>query len=205
MPFPVAKLGYLAIKQLSKPVANAIKSKAKQSPFLRNRILLRPAQWLHTQETRVRMRLLGLGQTKKSTVKPLTDQQAVDLGAEMLGEIILFTVGTGVIALEYIRQVRNEANKEDVQNTRLVEMESRLLDLTLQVEQQGVDLRVMQRQQPTAVPSEPSPAEKDASWSFFGKSKPPQTSTSSQTSNTIYTELSIASGQDEVDPGVKTS
>ena len=44
MPFPVAKLFYMAIKQISKPIAKAIKNKATKSPFLRNFILLPPAQ-----------------------------------------------------------------------------------------------------------------------------------------------------------------
>lgn len=33
--FPVAKLGVLAIKQISKPIANILKNRAKHSPFFR--------------------------------------------------------------------------------------------------------------------------------------------------------------------------
>jgi len=44
MPFPLIKLGYLALKHISKPLANSIKVKAKSTPFLRNRILLPAAQ-----------------------------------------------------------------------------------------------------------------------------------------------------------------
>jgi len=44
MPFPLIKLGYLALKHISKPLANSIKLKAKTTPFLRNRILLPAAQ-----------------------------------------------------------------------------------------------------------------------------------------------------------------
>lgn len=33
--FPVAKLGVLAIKQISKPIANVLKNRAKHSPFFR--------------------------------------------------------------------------------------------------------------------------------------------------------------------------
>jgi len=44
MPFPLIKLGYLALKHISKPLANGIKMKAKSTPFLRNRILLPAAQ-----------------------------------------------------------------------------------------------------------------------------------------------------------------
>ena len=44
MPFPLAKLAYMAIRQISKPLAVYIKKKAKTTPFLRNYILLPPAQ-----------------------------------------------------------------------------------------------------------------------------------------------------------------
>ncbi len=44
MVFPVIKLGYLVVKQVSKPLANALKRKAKTSPFLKNYILVPPAQ-----------------------------------------------------------------------------------------------------------------------------------------------------------------
>lgn len=42
--FPAAKLGVLAFKQLSKPIANLIKDRAKQSPFFRKYIAMPPAQ-----------------------------------------------------------------------------------------------------------------------------------------------------------------
>lgn len=42
--FPAAKLGVLAIKQISKPIANAIKVKAKEHPLFRNYVCMPPAQ-----------------------------------------------------------------------------------------------------------------------------------------------------------------
>lgn len=42
--FPAAKLGVLAFKQLSKPIANVIKERAKKSPFFRDYIAMPPAQ-----------------------------------------------------------------------------------------------------------------------------------------------------------------
>lgn len=42
--FPAAKLGVLAIKQISKPIANVIKSNAKQSPIFRKYVCMPPAQ-----------------------------------------------------------------------------------------------------------------------------------------------------------------
>lgn len=42
--FPVAKLGAIVVKQLSKPIANYTKSKAKESLFFRTYICMPPAQ-----------------------------------------------------------------------------------------------------------------------------------------------------------------
>lgn len=42
--FPIAKLGALLIKQISKPIANACKERAKHNPFFRTYVCMPPAQ-----------------------------------------------------------------------------------------------------------------------------------------------------------------
>lgn len=42
--FPAAKLGALLIKQISKPIANAVKNQAKSSPVFRRYVCLPPAR-----------------------------------------------------------------------------------------------------------------------------------------------------------------
>lgn len=42
--FPAVKLAVLAFKQLSKPVANTIKERAKSHPFFRKYVCMPPAQ-----------------------------------------------------------------------------------------------------------------------------------------------------------------
>jgi len=143
MPFPVAKLGYLAIKQIAKPLTNVIKHQATQSPWFRKTLLAAPAQWYHRVETTIRMKVLGIGRAKK--VKQLDEEQAVQLGADMLGEIIIFTVGTAVIAAEYMRQVRKDASKEDKQNDRLSIVEGKVQELGLTIEQQSAEIRALNR------------------------------------------------------------
>lgn len=57
--FPLIKLAALAIRQVSKPLANRIKTSAKNSPFFRNYICMPPAQIYHYFEVNVKMKLLG--------------------------------------------------------------------------------------------------------------------------------------------------
>lgn len=48
--FPVAKLGALLIRQISKPLANAISKKAKQHPLFSRVICMPPAQCKYHNE-----------------------------------------------------------------------------------------------------------------------------------------------------------
>lgn len=45
--FPAAKLGVLALKQISKPIATFLKSRAKNSQFFRQYIVQPPAQCMY--------------------------------------------------------------------------------------------------------------------------------------------------------------
>ena len=86
---------------------------------------------------------MGLGKTKE--VKPLTEEMAVDLGADMLGELFIFSVGTGVIAAEYWRQARKETRQESAQDLRLRNLEERVVDMGLLIEEQRAQIRELNR------------------------------------------------------------
>lgn len=89
------------------------------------------------------MRLLGLGNI--SQVKPLSEEMAVELAADMLGEAVIFGVASLCLLLEYKRQQRKDANKEDVQNQRLLCLEKQASELTLEIEEQSTRLREIYR------------------------------------------------------------
>ncbi|KAF0872356.1 optic atrophy 3 protein isoform X3 [Hyaena hyaena] len=98
--FPMAKLLYLGIRQVSKPLANRIKEAARRSEFFKTYICLPPAQLYHWLEMRAKMRLLGFN---AEAVKPLNEDAAAELGAELLGEATIFLVAGGCLVLEYWR------------------------------------------------------------------------------------------------------
>jgi hypothetical protein len=56
-------------------------------------------------DVNVRMRMLNLGKPKD--VKKLDENAAIELGADLLGETIIFVVAATTLTLEYIRQSRN--------------------------------------------------------------------------------------------------
>lgn len=55
------------------------------------------------------MKLLGIG--KVSIVKPLNEDIAVDLAAEMLGEFVIFSIAASLLFAEYKRQQYKDQNK----------------------------------------------------------------------------------------------
>ncbi|XP_017480989.1 PREDICTED: putative OPA3-like protein CG13603 [Rhagoletis zephyria] len=105
---PIIKLSFLGIQQLSRPVIKLIRLEAKQSKTFRNYICVPAAQCYHWCEVRLKMLLLNLGRPAK--VEPLNEAMAVELGTEVLGELIVFFVAaTGVII-----ETRRQANKRNL-------------------------------------------------------------------------------------------
>ncbi|XP_019664813.1 optic atrophy 3 protein isoform X2 [Ailuropoda melanoleuca] len=107
--FPMAKLLYLGIRQVSKPLANRIKEAARRSEFFKTYICLPPAQLYHWAEMRAKMRLMGFN---AQAVKPLNEDAAAELGAELLGEATIFVVACGCLVLEYWRHQAHQRRKK---------------------------------------------------------------------------------------------
>jgi len=122
MPLPLLHLGYLAIRQVSKPLAAYIKQEAKTHPLLRSYILLPPAQLYHRLDVRLKLWQHNLG-IQPTTVKPLNEEMAVEVAADMLGELIIFSIASSLVIFEFLRQRRNNELKQSLQNKRLEELE----------------------------------------------------------------------------------
>eukprot|EP00160_Parvularia_atlantis_P020793 Unigene8759_Nuclearia_a/m.26817 Unigene8759_Nuclearia_a/g.26817 ORF Unigene8759_Nuclearia_a/g.26817 Unigene8759_Nuclearia_a/m.26817 type:complete len:206 (+) Unigene8759_Nuclearia_a:44-661(+) len=107
---PLIKVVALLARQVSKPLANMIKSRAKSHPAF-TRFAISSARAYNQLEVRMRRRVLGL-KTQNAPVRPLDDETSLDLAADMLGEIVLFGLAGGILYFEYARQKAGEAAKE---------------------------------------------------------------------------------------------
>ncbi|XP_062539323.1 putative OPA3-like protein CG13603 isoform X1 [Armigeres subalbatus] len=141
--FPAAKLGVLAMKQISKPIAALLKERAKNSPFFRKYVCMPPAQFYNWMEVKTKMWAMNLG--KPTNVPVLNEAMAIELGANLLGEIVIFTIGAGLLLLEYQRQVRKEATKEEMVLQEKLELQSTINELIFQVQRQDTQIREMAR------------------------------------------------------------
>lgn len=137
--FPAAKLGALLLRQVSKPIANFVKERAKQSPVFRSYVCMPPAQFYNWCEVKMKMYFMNLGTAGK--VKPLSETMAIELGSNLLGEGIIFVVAAVLLLLEYNRQVRKEQAKEEVRLQETEDLNNVIRDLSLMTEQHSAELR----------------------------------------------------------------
>ncbi|XP_011260368.2 optic atrophy 3 protein homolog [Camponotus floridanus] len=115
--FPALKLGVLFIKQISKPLAKFLVNQAKSHAIFRTYIIMPPAQFYHWAEVKAKMYIMNLG--KPTKVAKLNESMAIDLGASLMSEMIIFGVAGGCVILEYNRQVTKEAKKEEVRQMQI--------------------------------------------------------------------------------------
>jgi len=98
----------------------------------------------HFYETNLKMRLLGLGKAK--AVAKLNDEAAAELGAEMLGELIVFSVGVLCLTFEYQRQQNKDRSKEEYVTEKLIDLQKSVNLITIQIENQDAKIREMDRE-----------------------------------------------------------
>ncbi|KAG0029918.1 hypothetical protein BGZ82_007650 [Podila clonocystis] len=98
------KLGFLAIRTIAKPIANSIKSYSAKHP--KYEILYLEA----IEKMQLKMKFLGY---KVESIRPLNDARAVEMGANFLGEAIIFGVAGSLIILENARTRMNARDRKN--------------------------------------------------------------------------------------------
>mmetsp|Transcript_2362 Transcript_2362/g.5353 ORF Transcript_2362/g.5353 Transcript_2362/m.5353 type:complete len:284 (+) Transcript_2362:98-949(+) len=114
---PIAKIGSLLIKTLSKPVAKRIKTDFTRYGLTR-RFLVGMGQSTHHFTTRMTIWSEGF---KVRSIPPLEENEAITRGADLLGEAIVFGVSVSVVVWEYNRSNEKAKAKEE---KRLLEIEA---------------------------------------------------------------------------------
>ncbi|MCL4137851.1 UNVERIFIED_CONTAM: hypothetical protein GTU68_019193 [Idotea baltica] len=144
--FPVAKLLGIVIKQMGKPLANFAKERAKNNHFFRTYVCMPPGQFYHWCEVRMKMYVMNIGKTAdNSTIPKLNEQAAIELGASLLGEGVIFLIAASVLVFEYNRQKTNEKKKEDAEQDFLTNLDNRLNDLQFNNEELDTKIRELTR------------------------------------------------------------
>ncbi|EEB18445.1 Optic atrophy 3 protein, putative [Pediculus humanus corporis] len=119
--FPLAKIGLLLMKQLSKPLANLIKNEAKKHPLIRRYVIIPTGKAYHWVETQAMSK-------EKSSVMNLTEDEVVELGSNAIGEIVLFGLLTIILLAEYNRQGEQKAVKQKMKEDEIANLITTVVD-----------------------------------------------------------------------------
>ncbi|XP_075488993.1 uncharacterized protein LOC142527890 [Primulina tabacum] len=131
MVLPLLKLGTLALKTLSKPVANRIKKEAGLHPEFRN-FIVGIAQVNHRITTTMQRRLYG--HATDVEIRPLNEENAVQAAVDLMGDVFVFSVAAAALFFEVQRSSRSEAKKEEIRKQEMEGMRQRDEELRKEVE-----------------------------------------------------------------------
>ncbi|XP_073124721.1 uncharacterized protein [Henckelia pumila] len=131
MVLPLLKLGTLALKTLSKPVANRIKKEAGLHPKFRN-FIVGIAQANHRITTTMQRRLYG--HATDVGIRPLDEEKAVHAAVDLMGDVFVFSVAVAALYFEVQRSSRSEAKKEEFRKQEIEGMRQRDEELRKEVE-----------------------------------------------------------------------
>ncbi|KAL6614188.1 hypothetical protein ACP70R_036458 [Stipagrostis hirtigluma subsp. patula] len=110
MILPVAKLGTLLLKTMSKPIAGRLKAEASRHPKFRQ-LIINLAQANHRISTNIQRRIYG--HSTNVEIRPLNEEKAVQAAADLIGELFVFSVAGAAVIFEVQRSARSEARKEE--------------------------------------------------------------------------------------------
>ncbi|CAL4969730.1 unnamed protein product [Urochloa decumbens] len=110
MVLPVAKLGTLLLKTMSKPIATRLKTEASRHPKFRQ-LIINLAQANHRISTNIQRRIYG--HATNVEIRPLNEEKAVQAAADLIGELFVFSVAGAAVIFEVQRSARSEARKEE--------------------------------------------------------------------------------------------
>ncbi|KAH3668111.1 hypothetical protein OGAPHI_001865 [Ogataea philodendri] len=119
------KLTTLFVRQIAKPIANTIKSEAKNHQGFKV-TCVRVAQYFHFLDERLKTSLMG---SKARQIRPLNEAKAIQNGAEILSETFIFSVAAGALLYESNRQRVKEKNRKEGMESDVRRMEEEIAEL----------------------------------------------------------------------------
>ena len=63
-----------------------------------------------------------MGTTGPTHIKPLTEEKAAELGAEIIGDTFVYSVAASIVIFEYVRSKKKEQDAEDSQNDQIANL-----------------------------------------------------------------------------------
>lgn len=142
--FPVAKLGFLLIKQVSKPIAKVLATRARNSLFFRTYVCIPVAQLFHWYEIKLKMRMLNIG-GKVTKVPKLNEAKAIEQGSEILSEVIILSIAAAILIYEYNRSKEKEDAKELAKTQEAERIKNKIFEMEFKQDKQTTQIRELSK------------------------------------------------------------
>ncbi|CAM8991452.1 hypothetical protein QQ045_007302 [Rhodiola kirilowii] len=131
MMLPLLKLGTLAVRTISKPLAAKLKQQAGKHPKFRN-FIISIAQKNHRLTTNLQRRKYG--HATDVEIRPLNEERAVQAATDLIGELFVFSVAVAALIFEVQRSARSEARKEEARKQELESLRQKDDELARELE-----------------------------------------------------------------------
>ncbi len=145
------KVFTLVIRTLAKPLVSFVSHYKKASLENNNSkfnsamktSLIKLGQKVNYYNTKINNKLFKL--SKDSQVKELSEKQALEKGAEVFSEILVYTILLTLPTLELIRQYKVSQAKERKKEESLVKMKERIVELSQENKKLKEDLQAIKQ------------------------------------------------------------
>ena len=136
--FPLAKLGVLLVKQISKPLAKRFANRAKKHRLFRDWVCVPIGQMFHYCEARVKLASLDVVLKRKVVKVPrLSEKDAIEQGSNILSEALILATAIAILVYEYKKSREEKREEEEIKSTERELLKSKLFDLETNIERQS--------------------------------------------------------------------
>lgn len=78
-------------------------------------------------------------------MKPLSEDEALNLGTRLLGETLVYGVSAGILFFEYNRSSKNDQIKEERRKFEIATLQKKIYDYGMTTEQQETEIKELKR------------------------------------------------------------
>ena len=108
--FPLVRLLFQVVYRIARPFANELVLRAQKNIMFREYLCIPLGRAIHWMDIKVRVRMLNLG--RLNLVPKIDDKKAMDLGAQLLLEIIVLIIFSLIVIYQYNESVEKEEKKD---------------------------------------------------------------------------------------------
>ena len=136
--FPLAKLGVLLVKQISKPLAKRFANRAKNHRLFRDWVCIPIGQVFHYCEARVKLASLDVVLKRRAVKVPrLSEKDAIEQGSTIMSEALILVTAIAILVYEYKKSREEKKEEEELKKAEREMLKSKLFDLETNIERQS--------------------------------------------------------------------